>query len=322
MKKLIAIVLALLMIAAAAASAEGTFTFADPVITINMGESQTIDLTGFEVGLVGGTAGDVVAAQINLSGDGNKLLTVNLNIVGSKILLGIEGVSKTFYAELPEQLSSMSSMDLSGLNIDMEALGSILANSIELDGDTIRIPYTAVNEALELIAPAIESVEIPGADFSGFSSSVAQLKESNSGITLEGSFAQTDDKLSVSAAIIPVMNGQAGESVANLGFDYDAAGLTVKIDVPGKLNGYFSAQPAEDSKVKISVGGEAEGKSFDLTGVASYGETDAELVLLDEASAIDVATLAESDDQALLFELMGAIGGLYQYFTGALGAAA
>ncbi len=322
MKKLLAILVALLMIAAAAASAEGTFTFADPVITLNMGEAQTIDLTGFEIEVVGGKAGDVVAAQINLSGDGEKLAAFNLNIIGSKILIGIEGVSKTFYVELPEQVTGMASMDLSGLNIDFEALTTTVLSSIEMDGNTIRIPYTAVNEVLEAIAPAIESVEIPGADLSQFSGIVAQLKESNSGITLEGSFEQAGDKMSVSAAVIPVMNGQAGESVANLGFDADDAGLMVKLDVPGKFSGYFGAQPVDESKYRISVGGEAEGMGADLTGVASYSETDAELVLLDEASAIDVATLAESDDQALMIELMGGIGGLYQYFAGALGAAA
>ena len=34
--------------------------------------------------------------------------------------------------------------------------------AVEMDGNTIRIPYTAVNDVLEKLVPAVEGLEIPG----------------------------------------------------------------------------------------------------------------------------------------------------------------
>ena len=322
MKKMLAILLALLMITAAAASAESAFTFADPVLTMNMGETQTFDLTGFEIEIAAGQVGNVVAARVNLSGDGRKMLTLNANVVGSRVVLGIEGVSKTFYADIPEAAANVTSMDLSGLDIDVEALVAPLLSSIEMDGDTIRIPYTAVNDVLEVLAPAIEKVEIPGVDVSQVSSMIAQLKQSNSGVNLEGSYSQSENGMSVSATVIPVMNGQAGDAVLNVNFDMDDAGLMAMVEVPGQFKGHFGAEPVDDSKAKISIGGEANGASVELTGVAGIGESDAELVLLDADNAISFEKLTDGSDQALMAELMGAAGGLIQYIYGVIGAAA
>ena len=212
--------------------------------------------------------------------------------------------------------------DYQSYAIDYIERNSISAVLLDMGLGKTVITLTALNDLLEGIAPAIESIDIPGADLSQFSDIVAQLKQSNSGVNLEGSYEQTDSGMSASAAVIPVMNGEAGEAALNLDFNMDDSGLMVQIDVPGQFSGYFGAEPVDESKVKVSLGGEAQGMGLDLTGFAAYGETDAELVLLDEAGAIDVATALDGSDQTLMMELMGAVAGAYGYFTGALGAAA
>lgn len=323
MKKLLAILVALLMLAAAVASAEESFTFADPVLTLNMGETQTVDLTGFEIEIAGGQTGDVVAVQINLKGNGDTLMTINGNVVDSRFVFAIEGMSRTFYVDIPEQAANVQNFDLSGLDIDVEALMTNVLGSIEMDGDTMKIPYTAINDILEAFAPALDGMEIPGMEDTKFSDIVAQLKESDSGVSLKGSFTQADESsMSVAAEIIPVQGGVEGDSVLNLGFDMDDSGMMVQIEVPGQFSGYFSAAPIDDAKTQVSIGGEADGMGGDLTGVVYVGQSDVELVLLDASGAVDFQELAENGDEALMTELQGAASGLIQYFFGALAAAA
>ena len=314
MKKLLAILVALLMLATTVAFAEESFTFADPVLTLNMGETQTIDLTGFEIEVISGQVDDAVALQINFKGDGEKLMTINGSVVGSRFLFAFEGMDRTFYVDGPEQVANIQSLDLSGLDIDFEALVNNVLNSIEVEGDTMKIPYTAVNDILEAIAPALDGVELPGLDGKKVSDIIAQLKESDSGISLKGTFTQTDESnFSIVAEVIPVQNGEEGATAFNLGFDMGEAGVQVQIEVPGQFSGYCVMTPIDDTKVQVSIGGEAEGMGGDLTGIAYSGESDAELVLLDAASAEDFQAIAEADE-TLGMEILGAAGDLVQYF--------
>lgn len=323
MKKVLAILIAVMLLLTAAASAESVFSFADPVLTLNTGETQTIDLTGLEVVIASEEMNGGMAIQVDVNGDGNKLLGISANVVGEKVVFAIDGVSNVYSAEIPVgAVSGVASLDLSALNIDVEALMTTVMSSIEMDGNTIKIPYTAVNEILEALAPALEGMEIPGVDMSQLADTVAQLKQSNSGISLEVTYAEAEGGMSFSAAAIPVQDGTAGDVALNISFEMGDSGMNARIEAPGQGAFYFNMQPVDDVKVKVNLGGEAQGMGFDLSGIASSTEADVEFAALDAGNAIDVQSMTEEQTEAFSSELMGAAMGLIGYVYGALGAAA
>lgn len=323
MKKVLAILVALMMLTAVAASAENVFSFADPVLTLNMGETQTIDLTGLELVVASEEMNGGIAAQVDINGGGNKLMGISANVVGEKVVFAIDGVSNIYSVEAPMgAVNSFASLDLSALNIDVESLLASVMGSIEMDGNTMKIPYTAVNDILEAVAPALEGVEIPGFDASGIADSVAQLKESDSGVNLEVTYNQTETSMTFNAVAIPVQNGTAGDPALNLGLNQDESGVALNIEVPGQGAFYFNMQPIDEEKIKVVLGGEAQGMGFDLTGIASSGEADVEFAALDAGSAIDINTMTDEQREALSGELMSAAAGLIGYVYTALGAAA
>lgn len=322
MKKILCILIAALMLIASTACAETVFSFANPVLTLNMGQTQAIDLTGLELVFGAGEVDGIPAIQIDINGDGSKLAGINVNIVGDKVVFGIEGVSTTFYTNLPEAATNVTNLDLSGLNIDAEQLANILMSSIEVDGDTIKIPYTAVNDVLEAIAPSLEGVEIPGLDISQMKDAIAQLKQTNSGVNLEVTYTEDGGATFFAANVIPVQNGQAGETVLNVSFKMDASIVDFRLDAPGQVSLYFIASPVDENSKSVSLGGESNGTGFDLTGVASTREADMTFVALDAEGAVDIQSLTEEQTEAMSGELMNALGGLIGYIYGALGAAA
>lgn len=324
MKKTIAILIALMLLVTAAASAESVFSFADPVLTLNMGETQTFDLTGLELVIASEEMNGGIAVQIDINGDGNKLLGIAMNIVGDTAVFAIDGVSNVYSVQVPMgAVSSVASLDLSSLDIDFEALVGSVLSSIEMDGDTIKVPYTAVNDVLEAIAPVLGSIEIPGLDASQVADLIAQLKQSNSGVNLEMTLTQGEDTVSVSAKAIPVQDGTAATEAALIfSFNMDESGLSLNIEVPGQGAFYFNASPIDDEKVKVNLGGNAQGAGFELSGIASSGEADVEFAALDAGNAINIESMTEEQNEAFMGELMGAAAGLIGYVYTALGAAA
>ncbi len=327
MKKMLAILVALMLLMTAAASAESVFSFADPVLTLNMGEAQTIDLTGLELVIASEEMNGGIAIQIDIKGGGNKLMGIAANIVGEKVVFAFDGGSNVYAVQAPmapmAAVSSLSSFDMSALNIDFEALMGSVMGSIEMDGDTIKVPYTAVNDVLEAIAPMLESVEIPGLDASQIPEVIAQLKQSNSGVNLELTLTQGEDNVSVSAKAIPVQDGTAAaEAALVVSFNQDESGLALNIEVPGQGAFYFNASPIDGDKVKVSIGGNAQGAGFDLSGIASAGEADVEFAAIDAGNAISIETMTDEQNEAFMGELMSVSAGLIGYVYTALGAAA
>lgn len=324
MKRILAVLMALMMLMTAAASAETVVSLADPVLTLNTGEAQTYDLTGIELAIAGSEIDGVPAAQIDINGNGSKLLGISVNVVEDKVLLSVDGVSSIYYAQLPEQVSEvtgggldLSGLDLSAVDLDLEAL----LGAIEMDGDTIRVPYTAVNDVLEAITPALSGLNIMGVDLSALSEAVAQLKESDSGITLEGTYVEGENGFSFSAAVIPVQGGEAGESVCNVSYNTDETGVSGSLDIPDQVSLYFSAQPT-DEKVRVSIGGEGMGMGMELSAVVSVSEADVTFTKLEADGAIDIQSLTDEQNEALIGELATAGGGLIAFVLGAMSAAA
>ena len=323
MKKLVSILMALLMLVMCAASAE-TFVLADPVLTVNTGEAMTLDLTGLELAVTTGQAGDIPAVQLDVNGKEGKLMGVAMNVIGTKVVFAIDGGSSVYSVEIPaEAIESVSNFDMSNVNIDTEALSNVLMNGIEMTDDSIKVPYTTVNEALEIVAPALADVNIPGLDVSQLTDAIAELKQSDSGISLEGSYKETETGLSANLALIPVENGQASEMAMNISVEANNESVAVSLEVPGQAELYFAASPADENTVGIALGGSAEGSSLDLTAIAKVVESDVELTAIQGAeNAIDVVSMTDEQREAMVTEFSGAAMGLIGYLFTAMGAAA
>ena len=321
MKKMIAILVALMLMAMPIALAEPSFTLKDPVLKINMGEEMNLDLTGLELVLVGGELGDKAAAEILINGNGETLFSIHANVIGETVLLTADGLSNVYSIKIPADVTS-SMEGLQGIQlpeIDVEGIMEILMGSMEMDGNTIRIPYTAVNDVLEKLVPAVEGLEIPGInlDPAQFADAVKQLKDTNSGITLEGSYAEADNGTAISAKAFMIQDSAAS---ADPLFTLDVAvgeDMSFNLDIPGQASLSFAT-----SGEKFTLAMSADGTGFELTASAIVGETEVSFVELDGANAIDVETITEEQATAMTQEVMGAAGNLINFLYGALGAAA
>ena len=323
MKKILAVLVALMLLVMSAASAESMISIVDPVVTFNMGdqsEEQNVDLKGFGLNITAGQADQAVALQLDVMIEESKMAGVAVNVVGNKLLFAFDGAETVYSVEIPvDQMSGMPALDPAALNINTDELAEKLMSAIEVDGDTMRIPYTALNDVLESIVPALEGVEIPGADMSGFADAVAQLKESNSGINLEITGDPTAENGAFVIKAIAVQNGEVGDEVFNATIERKDSDVDFKAEVPGQGSVYFSIKAADEGKSHIVLGGEAQGTSGEIGFDLIVGESDAQPRVLDPEGALDVQTLTDEQQQTLITEMMGAAGGLMSLFGGLMG---
>lgn len=236
MKKLLAVILAVLLLGSATAFAETAtvFTLSDPTVTANIdSEEMNIDLAGLELAIAPIMEGEVPGVAINIYGKGELLLAAAARVLGDRALLDMEGLSNTYYAAIPDVASMAGSMDLSG--IDMDALTEIVMGSIELEteGDTttFKLPYTAVNQILEAVLPVLKQVDVEGVDLdlSEVEDMLAQFKETDSGLNVKGTVKETETGASGAVQTYLVQGGQASESpvsACTVDFNQGETGIT------------------------------------------------------------------------------------------------
>ena len=312
MRKLIAILVALMMFVLPMAMAETALIISDPALKVQFGQEMNIDLAGLQFVLGAGEADGTPALQLDIYGDGAKLYGVSANIVGKKIVLGFEGVSNTYYAELPEQAESL--MNLQMPEIDVEAIMEVIQNSVEMDGNTIRIPYTAVNDILAIVAPAIAELDIPGADLSEIGNIVDQLKASNSGFNIEASYDETGSGANVGVSVYLVESGTAStDALVSMNMVVGSDSFSFDIDVGGQYQlhvGYAGAQFA------FTLSGQGMGLEF--TCDVSVEDANISFVKLDADNAINAMEISDEESSQLQNELMTAAGPLLGYLQNAL----
>ncbi|MGI6172969.1 MAG: hypothetical protein ACOYI8_03615 [Christensenellales bacterium] len=321
MKKLFVLLVALLVLTTSFAYAEPVFTLADPVVTVNIGEKQVYDLTGLEMSVAVGMLGDMPAMRIDITGDGEKLMGFDANVFPDKVVFSIDGVSKTFYTQNYTFALDTESFE-TDFDFDFEGLMNTLMASSEMDGDTIKIPYTALNEAIETLLPEmLKNMEIPGMEADEITAMVSQLKESNSGVNIEATYKETETGVSLDASLILVENGVAGDVIFNLSFDVDGDAVKVDAGIPQLGSFYFAVQPSGE-KYSVSISGEAQGMGVDLTSVASLSDAEVSFATLDAENAVSVEELSVEDDEALEGEMMAAAAKLIAFVTARLEPAA
>ena len=312
MKKLIALLIALMVLALPIASAE-TVLITDPVLTA---AGQTIDLTGLEIAVGAGAIGETAAIQIDFNGNGQKLYGIAINATADGIvLIAPEGISNVYCAAIPEEAAGLANLQMPDL--DLDAVIETLTAGIEMDGDTIRIPYNVINEALAQIAPQLEGIEIPGVSSDEIVQALTQLQESNSGITIEATITESDAGTAINAKGILVEDGTAtGQNVFNADVTV-GENVDFTIDLMGEATVHFATEGD-----RITIGGSADGTSFELAFSVSSSDAAPALTEIDGTNAIDVTTLGEEELDALGNEIMTAASGLLMFVVGAIGAAA
>lgn len=361
MKKIIAILLAVMMLGSVTAFADNApvFTLSDPIVTVETPDSPmtTIDLTGLALAISPIVEGEEVTVALNVLAQGQPALVAAAKVVdGSRVLLGMNGLSHTYYVDMPvEQMTASTQVDLSGIDTDALVQQIMSEATITSEGGTVNfsLPYTAVNSVLESLMPTIaEAVAAQGVDTSEFEGLVAQLKQSDSGVNLEGSFTQSETGASGVLNVIPVQNGQAAPApvaVVNGQYGQSGEGMSADFSISAAMDG---ANLSEMVKVHVMVGSEvpnvqldievpAAGAAFNFfydaaastislniaasgTTVmlnATVGVSEGELAVcpLDAANAVNIETLSEEETEQLGNEAMQAVAPLMSVVSQALG---
>ena len=184
MKKIIALILAVLLLGTVTAFADSALVIADPVVEMeSAGETVSLDLAGLKL-VFGAVEGDAPGFVLNVYGQENRLLVAAAQLEEGRVLFGAEGLGNTYYIAMPEN-SPLAGGSLQ-FNVDTAALEEIMAEAeIDFQGDaiTFRLPYTAVTKLLNELRPMFESV--PNGE--EILSALDEMESTDSGVELSGS---------------------------------------------------------------------------------------------------------------------------------------
>ena len=273
---------------------------------------------------IAATEGEPAYLRITAQGNGESLLDMTAQIVNGNAWIAIAGVRCALYAELPEiKAAGPETVTEAGLSgVDLSGVMDIIMSKAELtaneDGSmTFKVPYTAMNEILEAIAPVLESVSIPGVDLTEVTSTFAQLKESNSGVDAEGRFAQDDDSIALNLVLTAVQDGEPTDAKLVIDSSGTDDGVSLDIDAAGQALVHIDAGP-DNGYVALNLSVAAEGKSMSLkVKLSASEEEEADFADIDTESAVSVQELGEQNEE-LTNELSGALGNLISFVFTAL----
>lgn len=317
MKKLIALLIAMMMLTISVASAESVLSISDlKMSTTTDGEETTIDLTGLELCIAGDELEDgVIGLKIYVNGNGETLYTVDVNIVGDTLLMTATGLSSVLTMAIPEELPT-EELDLSdGFELPDEAvekITNILMESMEVDEEngTVRIPYTAVNDILGEALPYLDPAKMVGVDLEQFKAQLDEMKANDSGFDLVGSFASEDESGFAADFSVYTVDGGVVADEAAFGMTLAASdnGFALAVDA-GEAGGLLVTY----AEGQVAFALEAGDNSFALAAKIAEVEADVALTKLDPANAIDIENLSDEDSEALGTELTNGLGDLMNY---------
>ena len=341
MKRLIAILLAVMLLGSVEAFADdaAVFTLSDPILSIDRDGQEPVDISlpGLTAAVSPVLEGGNHTVTLNVLMNEEAVLVAAVKNVGEKIYFGMDGLSDTYFLDVPAE-KLIAHFDRSG--VDLEALFNRFVSEIELTTEEstvcFKIPYTAINDVIDELYPVVkQAAEAQEADFTQVERWLQQFEQNNSGYNLEGTFTPTAYGFELQCSAFRVQNEYAldhptvsilaaynNDEVAN-GFDltvtYALDGYTM-IDVfwlhfdighavPGltfywnTFSGiYFGFFYDNDaSSIRMDFSTENMTVEFD----AQIAETENELIEcpLDESFALNARTLSEGQTQQLQDEL-------------------
>lgn len=282
MKKIFALILALLLLGSTFACAESTnaLTISDPILDMTTdGQNVTLNFEGLTLRFAAVSVDEKPVVVADVLGNGDVLFSAAAQIDGRHVLLTATGLSHSYGVDLPGEGEASLSVDF---QLDSSVIESLMAQAeIGMDGTniTFHLPYTAVNGLLKEILPQLE--QIPNSE--ELLGQLEELEKNDSGVNIDGFVSMSFDRGQLS--ITPVENGQAAEQPAaildgELSMFDDGLDATIYFTIPEE-----SADPvgcmeltfrSGDESVKLDVNvyalaGSAKSKlaEFDF----SYDET-------------------------------------------------
>lgn len=347
MKRILAVLLALMLLAAPVAYAEtaDAVSLSDIQLYMLDGEEETtLELTGLK--LLFATVDENTLA-VNVLGDGELLMNAAAKLDGDKLLWTVDGIGTTYYMDVPVPTGEGGgfSMDLEGVDMDAILENLFNAATITKEGDEdlyFSVPYTAVNEALAALLPL--AGQLPNSEAinaSELEQAIQNLKSNDSGVNLEGWISTSETETYIEVDLYPVEAGTASEDPSGaLYIDLQQEGEEISFAVEADaIEGAeetmlfsisFSMADSFDLSVKLMeevnigmgfnpadsrayVAFEAEGITMDLS-CAIGSEEGAEIVpcpVGDADGAVSVNDMTDAQKE----ELMNSMGALMQYLA-------
>lgn len=321
MKKLLSVLLVLLLLGSATAFAETCeyYAFSDPMVDIQNGDNSLhLDFAGLSLAFAPAEKDGEEIIAFNILGDGTPLLAAAFRISGDQLLVDLDGWSHTYCTAIPAMQAQDGSEDspLAGVDVEKLTLMLLTQAKLEQDGDTMRfeLPYTAVNALAEELLPAVlNNPGMPAAvDADQVMEAFAEFKESDSGVTLTGSYTQTEDGMSAELNVFVVMSGETGEEPVAVAKLVMADVFTLDIDVA--VVSIHLGFDANTGLVEVLY--KSDEQTFSFSGRVEAAEGEIRLAELgDAASAIPVDSLSEEETELLGNETIMAASDLLNFLA-------
>ncbi|MBR1558691.1 MAG: hypothetical protein IJ646_00470 [Clostridia bacterium] len=276
MKKILALLMAMLMVigmAAVAETADAKPTLLAGLSNVNLtvtdgsGNAQNIALEDLYLSAILDTK-DGVQFVLQADQDEDMLCYLTGKLDGDKVVVAASGLDKAYEAEIPNNpivgtedlpgmlraaLPAMMSLKLPMLpaislpKADLTPLVSLLgAQSTEADGVTTttfsvpaEIVSMVIDQAADLLSATVESTP----QLAQFSQLIGQLKESGLSFALEGTIADTEAEQSTTIAVYLATDGQtAADPALYLNMYSTVNNFTLAVDLPTEDSSYTIGQ--------------------------------------------------------------------------------
>lgn len=218
MKKLIAVILAVLLLGSAVAFAESApaLDMKDPVLEITKeGETALVDLNGLTLRVGALEVEDESYVVLNILGNDELLFRAAACGRDGRVLIAADGISHSLSVPLVSSSESAPAAAEAGEEEPSlaDALLAKLMESAEVgfDGDaiTFHVPYTATNDLLREMLPMLKSV--PNAE--ELLAQLDELEAQGNGFELNGTLRMSEG-LHIVLGVTPVSEGTAADSAA------------------------------------------------------------------------------------------------------------
>ena len=256
MKKLLAIVVALMLLTASVAMAETAtvLTVSNPVLTVTAdGQDMTIDMGGLQIVLAMGLAGDVPTIQADVTNGAEALLSAELQVIGTNMVVSLDGLSRplavdvssagaqglegisALFAALPE-LANLKMPAFTGVDIpklDLMSLGSMLGATGDGQSATFEIPYEMVQQLLSMVGQYKSMIpESAQAQVGPLFDLIEDMNAKGNGFALKGSITDDGATGTLAVDVLPVSGGvTADASAATITFMSAANQINLIVDV-------------------------------------------------------------------------------------------
>lgn len=323
MKKLLAIVLALMLVTASAALAETAtvLTVANPVITVTEGgQTNTAELTGTTLTIAAGMAGEepvsdedgfvednrVPTVQFDIVKDGETLLSGELQVIGERMIVNLEGLSrplaadmsmaggmagqgyKKMFASLPD-MAKNKLPKFQGVNIPKIDLLSIASSPVL--GSLISFTTTETTASFELPAEMVSAIlsmilqQVPAEALQSMGLQNGLDDILGGGFALKGDIADYGESAALTVGVYPAVDGVTA----------DEAFLTIT---------FTSAENSDVLAVDVSMGGQSANMGqLALSSIPEQAELNLGLNLMSGQMTLNGSLYPQDGAQVAALEL-------------------